>query len=168
MVSTEIINNLLVMQIPLNLTGANVTMPSLPPITLANLFGDLTTTLIVMTILIAVFLRTYSEYIAKLLKGEIAKFDPKYIGTAIIAFVSLTPLALSFLPEGIKVFAATVGEWGVAGALVIVGISAYGWNHGVNQLASLSGHFLTSARTTTLSSVKQEEGTPKKTGKDPV
>lgn len=135
--------NQVIQQIPLNITGnSNVTLPALPPITMANIFGDLTSTLIVITLMIAIFVRTYSEFIEKIFNGEITNFNPKYIATAIVGFVSGLPLAMVMFPEAAKIFVSYNGQWGVVATLVIVGIYGYGWQHGTNKIVSLVGHFL--------------------------
>jgi hypothetical protein len=128
-----------------NTTAGNGTtvLPTLPPITLANAFGDLTSTLILITLMIAITVRTYPEYIEKLMKGEITSFNPKYIATAVFSFVVSLPIAMGLMPEGSKIFLAYFGDWGLAGALIMVGVFGYGLNHGVNKATSLLGHFFT-------------------------
>ena len=123
----------------------NGTIPVLPPITLANAFGDLTATLILLTLMISITVRTLSEFIEKLINGEISSFNKKYAITAGIAFISSLPIAMSLFPEGAKIFLAYFGEWGLAGALLMVAVYGYGWNHGVNKLAGLLGHFFTAS-----------------------
>jgi hypothetical protein len=124
-----------------NISNANVTIAQLPVITLANLFGDVTSTLIVLTLMIAITIRTSSEYIEAWIKGEAKSFNRKYLVTAGIAFVSSLPFAMILLPEASKLFAANFGQWGIVGSLLIVGVLGYGLNHGVNKTASLVGHF---------------------------
>lgn len=142
MVLTEFILNAF-MQV--NVTGnGTVVLPSLPPITLANAFGDLTSTLILLVLMISITVRTYPEYIEKLMKGEITSFNPKYAATAIISFLFSLPIAMGLMPEGAKIFLVYFGDWGLVGALLMVGLLGYGMNHGVNKSASLLGHFFTS------------------------
>lgn len=136
-----------------NITGNGTGLfPTLPPITLANAFGDLTATLILLVLMISITVRTYPEYIEKLMKGEITSFNPKYIATAIVAFLFSLPIAMGMMPEASKIFLAYFGEWGLVGSLLMVGLLGYGMNHGVNKSASLLGHFFTSKNTETGSS----------------
>lgn len=129
-------------------SGQNVTViPALPPITLANAFGDLASTLILLVLMIAITVRTYPEYIEKLMKGEVTSFNPKYAVTAIISFFFSLPIAMGMMPMGTEVFLAYFGEWGIVGSLLMVGFIGYGMNHGVNKGASLLGHFFTSKNT---------------------
>lgn len=127
-----------------NITGNLTSVVPLPVVTLANAFGDVTSTLILITLMIAMTIRTSSEFIEKYIKGEIATFNRKYLATAAIAFLSSLPIAMSLFPQGAEIFLAYFGSWGLAGALFMVGVYGYGWNHGINKLASLTGHFFTS------------------------
>lgn len=142
-----------------NITGPNVTMPVLPPITLANAFGDVVSVLILITLMAGITIRTYSEYIGKLISGEIAKFDRKYFVTALIAFFTSLPIAMALMPEGVKMFLAYFGQWGILGALIMVGLYGYGWNHATNKLTKL-----VESRT---SNQQQPEPTPNSTETNP-
>ena len=140
--------NSLLLQVGNTTGNGTVVLPSLPPITLANAFGDLTSTLILLVLMIAITVRTYPEYIEKLMKGEITSFNPKYIATAIFSFIASLPIAMGLMPEGAKVFLAYFGDWGLAGALLMVGLLGYGMNHGLNKATSLLGHFFTTSKKT--------------------
>ena len=129
-----------------NITGNLTNAIQLPVVTLANAFGDLTSTLILITLMIAMTIRTSSEFIEKYIKGEISTFNRKYIVTALIAFISSLPIAMTLFPQGAEIFLAYFGSWGLAGALFMVGVYGYGWNHGVNKIASLTGHFFTATK----------------------
>lgn len=124
-------------------TGQNVTLPTLPAITLSNAFGDMTTTLILVVLVIAMTIRQSSEYIEKYMKGEATSFNRKYLATAAIAFITSLPIAMGLLGPASEIFLAYFGTWGVAGALFMVGVYGYGWQHGINKSASLLGHFFT-------------------------
>jgi hypothetical protein len=125
-------------------TVLNTTIPQLPVITLANAFGDVTSTLILLVLMIAITVRTYPEYIEKLLKGEVTHFNPKYVATAIVSFLFALPIAMGMMPVGTEIFLTYFGEWGIVGSLLMVGLIGYGMNHGVNKGSSLLGHFFTS------------------------
>lgn len=119
----------------------NGTLPQLPAITWQNAFGDVTATLILIVLMISITVRSSSEFIEKWVKGETVTFNRKYAITAAIAFVTSLPVAMGALAGAADLFLALYGTWGLAGALVMVGVYGYGWNHGTNKLASLIGHF---------------------------
>lgn len=136
----ENILNTVIQQI--NITGpTNVTIPDLPVITLENAFGDLTSMLITLVLMAAITIRTGSEAIEKWYNGEITTFKPKYLITALIAFVGSLPLAMYLFPGAATIFVANYGTAGLIGTLVIVGFYGYAFNHGVNKGTSLVGHF---------------------------
>lgn len=152
---------LLTMQLlQVNITGNGTNYPiELPVITLENAFGDLTSTLILITLMIAITLRTSSEFIEKMMKGEIDGFNRKYLFTAVVAFISSIPLAMALFGESAKIFLAYFGSWGLVGALFMVGVYGYGWNHLVNKLTSLAGHFYT-AKSGEGGSIQGEQSQP--------
>ena len=123
-------------------TLGNATIGDLPPITIDNIFGNLTATLITLVVMVAITVRTGSEAIEKWYKGEIQGFKPKYIITAAVAFVTSMPLAMAIFPQVAGIFTANYSTYGLAGTLAIVALYAYAWNHGTNKLTSLIGHFL--------------------------
>ena len=127
-----------------SLTNGTTPPPELPVITLANAFGDVTSTLIIITLMLAMTVRTSSEFIEALVKGETTNFNRKYLATAAIAFVTSLPIAMGLFPEGAKIFLAYFGDWGLAGSLFMVAVYGYGWNHAINKGSSLLGHFFTS------------------------
>ena len=133
------LNNIF-LQIANNATN-NGTLPQLPAITWQNAFGDVTSALILLTLMIAITVRTYPEYVEKVVKGEVTSFNPKYIATAIVSFVAALPIAMGLMPLGTEVFMVYFGDWGIVGSLLMVGIIGYGTNHGVNKGTSFIGHF---------------------------
>lgn len=125
----------------LQIVGNNVTLPQLPAITWQNAFGDVTATLILIVLMISITIRSSSEFIEKWVKGEAVTFNRKYAVTAAVAFVTSLPIAMGMLGNAADLFLSLYGTWGLAGALVMVGVYGYGWNHGTNKMASLLGHF---------------------------
>ena len=123
-----------------NITG-NVTLPTLPVITLENVFGDLTSTLILITLMIAITVRQSSEFLAKIYNGEITKFNPKYAIQGVIAFISSFPIAMPLVGSAAVVFVTYFGPMGLAGALFMVAVYGYGWTHAINKTSSAVGHF---------------------------
>jgi hypothetical protein len=98
----------------------------------ANLFGNTVTMSILLTITLAIAVRTGGAFWEKLKKGEVTTFEPKYFATAITSFfVALTP-AMAFLPDATILFNSYVNEYGIIFSLIIVGLSAYTVNHAVN------------------------------------
>lgn len=123
-----------------NITG-NVTLPTLPVITLENVFGDLTSTLILITLMIAITVRQSSEFFAKVYNGEVTKFNPRYAIQGVIAFISAFPIAVPLVGSAAVVFVTYFGSLGLAGALFMVAVYGYGWAHAINKGASAVGHF---------------------------
>lgn len=129
----------------INVTDGDIELPPLPPLTLNSLFGDLTSTVIFLVLLVAVTFRQSSEFIEKWIKGEIEFFDRKYLAYAFIALTSSIPLGIGLFGQAAKVFLVAYGTWGFVGGLVMVAIYGYGWQHLTNKTASFIGHFISPA-----------------------
>lgn len=132
----EIFTILTAMFLQIDVITENVTepLPALPPITWANAFGDVTSMLVLLVLMLGITAKTLGDYYDKLRLGKIDHFDKKFFGTAIAAFITSLMPALYLFPDGSKLFLAWFGQWGIGVALLVVFFYAAGWNWLTNKI----------------------------------
>ena len=127
----DIINNLS-LQI-WNHTNGNVTIPTLPTVTLATAFGDLTSILIMISIMGGITTRTLWRFGEKLQNGDISFFDRTFLITAFLAFGSSLLPALGLFAPAATYFVSLYGTVGIIGSLVAVFFMSMGLNEAWNS-----------------------------------
>lgn len=97
-----------------------------------QLFGDVKTMLIFSAVLAGIAARTIWEARDKFKDGEIYKFDLKFLGTALLAFVSAGLPALALMPSATATFSSFMGVYGAIPAWLFTMAITYGTNHAIN------------------------------------
>lgn len=97
-----------------------------------ELFGDVTTLIILSAVVAGVAWRTLGKYWDKIKDGEITSFSPQFLATAIGAIVAAGLPALYLMPEASALFTEQVGQYGIILAWAITAGWAYGINEGLN------------------------------------
>jgi hypothetical protein len=122
------------MQIDVITENVTEPLPALPPITWANAFGDVTSMLVLLVLMLGITAKTLGDFYDKLRTGKIEHFDKKFFGTAVAAFITSLMPALYLFPDGSKLFLAWFGQWGIGVALLVVFFYAAGWNWLTNKI----------------------------------
>lgn len=91
--------------------------------------------ILLLGLALGVFYKTYASFAKKLDQGTITDFDPKYIGTAITAFIGSVLTAMTMFPEAA---AAWAEGWPFGtGYLAVLGsgfLWSMSWNYGTNRI----------------------------------
>lgn len=95
-------------------------------------FGSLTSWIVLLGVLVGIASRTLLPAWDKLKSGEIDVFDRKFLGTAVIAFVSSIIPAFAFFPTAMEQIGPMLGTFGIPSVFVISAIMSYGLNDIVN------------------------------------
>ena len=92
-------------------------------------------TIMLLGLALGILYRTLAPYMSKKQQEKVANFDPKYIWTAIVAFIGALVSGMAMFPDAA---AAWADGWPFGtGYFAIFGFGflwAIGWNHGANRI----------------------------------
>ena len=92
-------------------------------------------TIMLLGLALGILYRTYAPYAQKQKEGTIEKFNPKYIWTAITAFIGAMMTAMTMFPDAAQAWAE---GWpygtGYFAVFAFGFFWAIGWNYGANRV----------------------------------